>query len=204
MGVEDREWWKDAQRKRDGADAPRPTRFGRAVDRSALPAAAEQGLTPGLKWGPLAIVVFWLVIMAAVYGGIKLVMQPRQITVSMAGDMTIPRARDGHFYAPGTIGGQPVVFLVDTGASYVTVSQAFADHAGIHGGSPTRFHTANGVIEGRIVADVPVSLGPASVSGVKVAVGMNGIARDQALLGQSFLSKFQITLTGDEMVLRRP
>ncbi|MCB2007604.1 MAG: TIGR02281 family clan AA aspartic protease, partial [Rhodoferax sp.] len=67
-----------------------------------------------------------------------------------------------------------------------------------------RFHTANGVIEGRIVADVPVSLGPASVSGVKVAVGMNGIARDQALLGQSFLSKFQITLTGDEMVLRRP
>ena len=204
MGVEDRDWWKDAQRKRDGADAPRPTRFGRAVDRSAVPAAAEQGITPGLKWGPLAIVVFWLVIMAAVYGGIKLVMQPRQITVSMAGDMTIPRARDGHFYAPGTIGGQPVVFLVDTGASYVTVSQAFADHAGIQGGSPTRFHTANGVIEGRIVADVPVSLGPASVSGVKVAVGMNGIARDQALLGQSFLSKFQITLTGDEMVLSRP
>lgn len=204
MGVEDRDWWKDAQRKRDGADAPRPTRFGRAVDRAAAPTAAEQGLSPGLKWGPLFIVVFWLVIMAAVYGGIKLVMQPRQITISMAGDMTIPRARDGHFYAPGTIGGQPVVFLVDTGASYVTVSQAFADHAGIRGGSPMRFHTANGVIEGRIVSDVPVSLGPASVSGVKVAIGMNGIARDQALLGQSFLSKFQITLTGDEMVLRRP
>jgi aspartyl protease family protein len=49
-----------------------------------------------------------------------------------------------------------------------------------------------------------VSLGPAAVSGVKVAVGMNGIGRDQALLGQSFLSKFQITLTGNQMVLRRP
>ncbi len=204
MGVEDRDWWKDAQRKRDGSDAPRPGRFGRAADRAAAPRADEQGITPGLKWGPLAIVVFWLVIMAAVYGGIKMVMKPREITVSMAGDMTIPRARDGHFYAPGTIGGQPVIFLVDTGASYVTVSQAFADHAGIRGGSPTRFHTANGVIEGRIVSDVPVSLGPASVSGVKVAVGMNGIARDQALLGQSFLSKFQITLSGNEMVLRRP
>ncbi|MCZ4314611.1 retropepsin-like aspartic protease [Comamonadaceae bacterium G21597-S1] len=204
MGVEDREWWKEAQRERDGANMQRPSRFGRAVDRGPPAQHDDRGLTPGLKWGPLVIVVFWLLVMAIVYGGIKLVMKPREVTISMAGEMTIPRARDGHFYAPGTIGGQPVVFLVDTGASYVTVSQAFADHAGIHGGSPTRFHTANGVIEGRIVSDVPVSLGPAAVSGVKVAVGMNGIGRDQALLGQSFLSKFQITLSGNEMVLRRP
>lgn len=203
MGVEDRDWWKDAQRKRDGTDAPRPTRFGRAVDPAPAPPGDEGGISPGLKWGPLAIVVFWLVIMGVVYGGIKMVMKPREITVSMTGEMTIPRSRDGHFYAPGSIGGQPVVFLVDTGASYVTVSEAFASHAGISGGTPTRLHTANGVIGGRIVDGVPVSLGPAAISGVKVAVGLNGIDRDKALLGQSFLSKFQITLTRDEMVLRR-
>lgn len=50
-----------------------------------------------LRWGPLAMVVFWLVVMAAVYGAIKLVMQPRQATVAMNGEMTIARARDGHF-----------------------------------------------------------------------------------------------------------
>jgi aspartyl protease family protein len=206
MGVEDRDWWKDAQRKRDGggANAPRPARFGRAIGGAPAPRGDDSGLSPGLKWGPLAIVVFWLVIMGVVYGGIKMVMKPREITISMAGEMTIPRARDGHFYAPGAISGQPVMFLVDTGATYVTVGEEFARHAGIGSGTPTRFHTANGVIEGRIVADVPVSLGPAAVSGVKVAVGMNGIGRDQALLGQSFLSKFQITLTGNQMVLRRP
>jgi aspartyl protease family protein len=137
-----------------------------------------------------------------VYGGIQHVMKPRQVTVSMAGDMTIPRARDGHFYVAGTVAGQPVMFLVDTGASLVTVSQELADSAGLGAGTPTRFHTANGVIDGRVVADVPVSIGPASVSGVKVAVGLVGVGPQRALLGQSFLSRFQITLTKNEMVLR--
>ena len=97
-----------------------------------------------------------------------------------------------------------MVFLVDTGASYVTVSQEFARHAGISGGTPTRFHTANGVIDGTIVDNLAVSMGPAEVSGIKVAVGLIGTGRDTALLGQSFLSRFQITLTGDQMVLRKP
>lgn len=206
MGVEDRDWWREAQDdKRDGAATPRHGRLGSAG--RVAPAQQQQepqGLTRGLKWGPLGIVVFWLVIMGLVYGGIQHVMKPRQVTVSMAGDMTIPRARDGHFYVAGTVAGQPVMFLVDTGASLVTVSQEFADAAGLDGGTPVRFHTANGVIDGRVVADVPVSIGPASVSGVKVAVGLVGVGRDKALLGQSFLSRFQITLTRDDMVLRRP
>ncbi len=158
----------------------------------------------GLRWGPLVMVMFWLVVMGVVYGAIKMVMQPREITVAMNGEMTIPRSRDGHFYAPGFVGGQPVIFLVDTGASYVTVSDEFARHAGLSGGTPTRFHTANGVIDGRIVDNLTVSMGPAQVSGVKVAVGLIGAGRDTALLGQSFLSRFQITLSGNEMVLRKP
>ena len=200
MGVEDRDWWRDAQNKRTGADTPERGRLGSA----GRPARRQetQGLTRGLKWGPLGIVVFWLVIMGAVYGGIQHVMKPRQVTVSTAGDMTIPRARDGHFYVAGTVAGQPVMFLVDTGASLVTVSQELANSAGLGAGTPTRFHTANGVIDGRVVANVPVSIGPASVSGVKVAVGLVGIGPERALLGQSFLSRFQITLTKNEMVLR--
>lgn len=158
----------------------------------------------GLRWGPLAMVVFWLLVMGVVYGAIKMVMPQREITVAMNGEMTIPRARDGHFYAPGLVGGQPVVFLIDTGASYVTVSQEFARHAGISGGTATRFHTANGAIEGTIVDNLTVSMGPAEVTGIKVAVGLIGVGRDTALLGQSFLSRFQITLTRDQMVLRKP
>jgi len=199
MGVEDRDRWKDAQRARDGVGKPTGARFGKALSQAT---PQPTGLTRGLKWGPLGIVVFWLVIMGAVYAGIQHTMQPRQVTVSMAGEMTIPRARDGHFYVAGTVAGQPVTFLVDTGASHVTVSREFAYAAGLGQGAPIKFQTANGVIDGRIVAGVPVSVGPATISGAKVAVGLLGVGSDKALLGQSFLSKFRITLAKDKMILQ--
>ncbi len=189
MGVRDRDWYKDAQKARDGAQTTLDT------------ASASGGLSKGLKWGPLAIVIFWLVVMAIVYAGMRYVMQPKQITISASGDMKIPRARDGHFYAPGLVGGKPVVFLVDTGASYVTVSPSFASYAGLGAGRPIRFQTANGTVDGRIVPDVAVSVGSTTVSGVRVGVGLVGGERDNDLLGQSFLSKFRITLTRDEMIL---
>lgn len=202
MGVEDRDWWKDAQRKREGeGSSQRFSRAIRGVESDHRGTGGASSLPRGLRWGPLGIVLFWLVIMGAVYGGIQQVMKPPQVTVSMAGDITIPRARDGHFYVTGLVANQPVVFLVDTGATHVTVSTTIADSAGLGPGQATRFNTANGVIEGRIVANVPVSIGGATVSGVKVAVGLNGAGSDTALLGQSFLSKFHITLTRDTMVL---
>jgi aspartyl protease family protein len=203
MGVEDRDWWKDAQRQREATgSSPRFSKAIRGVEASREGTGGGGSLPRGLRWGPLGIVLFWLVLMGAVYGGIQQVMKPRQVTVSVAGDITIPRARDGHFYVTGLVANQPVVFLVDTGASLVTVSQAFADAAGLGPGQPTRFHTANGTIEGHIVPNVPVSIGGASISGVRVAVGLVGAGPDKALLGQSFLSKFRITLTRDAMLLQ--
>ena len=47
-----------------------------------------------------------------------------------------------------------------------------------------------------------MSVGSANVSGVRVAMGLIGFDRDKALLGQSFLSRFQITLGRNEMVLK--
>lgn len=203
MTVEDHDTGTGAQPERQGSGAQRFSRAIRGADQSASKGTPD-GLPRALRWGPLGIVVFWLAIMAAVYVGMLQVIKPRQTTVSMAGDITIPRARDGHFYVTGLVANQPVVFLVDTGASHVTVSTVIANSAGLGPGQPTRFHTANGVIDGRIVANVPVSIAGATVSGVKVAVGLNGAGSDKALLGQSFLSKFHITLTRDTMVLTAP
>ncbi len=203
MGVEDREWSQDAQRKREGIGSSQ--RFSRAIrgrEANEHGTGGADSLPRGLRWGPLGIVVFWLVILGMVYGGMQQVLKPRQMTVSVTGDITIPRARDGHFYVTGLVAHQPVVFLVDTGASLVTVSQELADAAGLGPGQPTRFQTANGTIEGHIVSDVSVAIGGATVSGIKVAVGLVGAGNDKALLGQSFLSKFRITLTRDAMLLQ--
>lgn len=156
----------------------------------------------GLRWGPLLILLFWLVVMAALYAVMRQVLKPPPLTVSVTGELVIPRARDGHFYVRGQVQGQPVTFLVDTGASLVVVSQEFARTAGMAPGEAATFRTASGELQGRIVNGVTVSVGPASVTGTRVGVGLVGPDPSMALLGQSFLSRFDIVLSGDNMVLR--
>lgn len=159
-------------------------------------------VTRHLRWGPLAIVLFWLAVMAGLYAWMNQVLKPAPLVVSATGELRIPRARDGHFYAAGQVNGKAVTFLVDTGASMVVVSEEFARSAGLAAGQPTTFRTANGELRGRIVADVPVAVGPASVSGTRVGVGLVGQEPGIALLGQSFLSRFEVVLSGEGMVLR--
>lgn len=162
----------------------------------------SQDLPSGLKWGPFGIVLVWLVVMGVLYLLMTQYLKPKPVAVLPGGVLVIPMARDGHFYATGTVGGKPAQFLVDTGASMVTVSAEFAQQAGLQGGTPTVFRTANGDLQGRVLNGVPVSIGTAQVSGVRVAVGLVGGEADEALLGQSFLNQFEITLADKQMTLR--
>jgi aspartyl protease family protein len=156
----------------------------------------------GLAWGPLAIVLFWLAVMGILYAVMSQVLKPPPLLISATGELSINRARDGHFYAQGQIEGTPVTFLVDTGASLVVVSEAFAREAGLPTGEPTTFRTANGELQGRTVPGLTVSVGPARISGLRVGVGLVGPDASVALLGQSFLSRFELVLSGDTMTLR--
>ena len=193
MGLEDRDWWREAQKERARKEN---------IRRVPVATRPSNGLTRGLKWGPFGILVFWLVIMGLLYVAMNHYLKPKAVVVSASGDLVIPRARDGHFYAAGLINGRPVNFLVDTGATLVTVSDKFARDAGLAAGNPTVFKTANGDLQGRVVSDVPISLGPIDVSGVKIGVGLVGHEAGAALLGQSFLSRFDVALNGEKMILR--
>ena len=195
MGLEDRDWWREAQKERARKESKStdwmPARNGKTA---ALPTS--------LKWGPAAIVIFWIAVMGLLYAVMNRYLKPTPISVSATGDLVIPRARDGHFYAAGLVNGKPVNFMVDTGASLVTVSEKFAHAAEISKGIPTVFKTANGDLPGRIVTGIPVTLGPLSVSGVRVGVGLVGDNASDALLGQSFLSRFEVVLSKEQMILR--
>lgn len=196
MSVQDQDGWKDAQQEpAHSAGAPAPSQ--------PVSETSAGRLSSGLKWGPLGILVFWLLIMGALYAVMSHYLKPKPFTVSASGDLVIPRARDGHFYASGLVNGRPVNFLVDTGASLVVVSEEFARSAGVGSGAPTVFNTANGDLPGRIVSDIPITVGPVSVSGVRLGVGLVGHDADDALLGQSFLSKFEVFLLKEQMILRK-
>ncbi len=191
-----------AQQARAIPDFPAPaalTGMASTDEHGRGPGGAQRA---GLGWGPLAILAFWLLVMAVLYAIMNQVLKPAPVIVSASGELVIPRSRDGHFYVAGMVAGRPVTFLVDTGASMVVVSEKFADAAGLARGQPATFRTASGELPGRIVPGVTVSVGPASVSGVRVGVGLVGADRDMALLGQSFLSRFELVLSGDRMILR--
>jgi len=116
--------------------------------------------------------------------------------------VTVPVDDDGHFRVRGTVNGQPAVFIVDTGATFVGISDELARRANLQGGAPVQFHTANGVQSSRVLDGVNVMAGSLAVPrGVKVAVGTIGLGND-VLLGQSFLSHFDITMSGKQMVIR--
>ena len=155
------------------------------------------------RLAPLGIVTFWLLLMAGVYLGFGHFMKPKPQVITSTGDLVIERSRDGHFYADGVINGAKVRFLMDTGASLVVVSEPFAKSIGLNAGEPTTFHTANGTLSGYIAPKAAISVGPLSISDIRVGVGLRGLADGTALLGQNFLSKFDVTIGKDQMTIKK-
>jgi aspartyl protease family protein len=199
MGMQDRDGDQAAQRERDKQrqmDATRAKFSG--FSRHQLGAKTVSPTKTGL----IPMMIFWCVVMGLLYLLMTHYLKPTPAQVLANGDLVIKRSQDGHFYTTGTINGQEAHFLVDTGASLVSVSEAFARKARIGGGRPITFKTANGDRAGLLVEGVAVTIGPVSVDHVKVGVGLSGGDENAVLLGQSFLSKFDITMNKTQMVLR--
>ena len=155
-----------------------------------------------MRWGALGILAFWLAVMAGLYVAMDYVRQPRAAVQAADGALVIPRGSDGHFRVAGSVNGQPVRFMVDTGASLIAVTDALAQQAGLEGGQVTQFRTANGVRPGRVVAAPSVAVGGFVVSGLRVGTGYTGETVGDALLGQNFLQHFEVQIQRDRMVLR--
>lgn len=96
----------------------------------------------------------------------------------------------GHFVVAAEVDGQPVRFLVDTGASDVTLSGADARRLGFDPEKLSytrRYQTANGVVHGAPVRLGRVTIGPIVVEDVPAAV--TGAPMSHSLLGMSFLRR---------------
>lgn len=109
----------------------------------------------------------------------------------------------GHFINSGTINGQPMQYMVDTGASTVAIGRSDADRMGIkyQNGQPVRMSTANGVAQAWRVKLDNIRIGDVEVFGVEAVVTPQ--AMPFVLLGNSFLGEFQMTRTNDQMVLEK-
>lgn len=97
---------------------------------------------------------------------------------------------DGHFHVNASLRGVTVRFLVDTGASVVTLTAEDARRIGLEPDKLSyseRFGTANGTGFGAPVVLPEIQLGPIRMANVRAAV--NRTPMTESLLGQSFLDR---------------
>jgi aspartyl protease family protein len=121
-------------------------------------------------------------------------------------DATVTLMADtkGHFNPSGMINGRAVTFVVDTGASLVSMSLSDARRLGLNleRGMPGMFSTANGVVQGTIVKLDTVSVGGITLRNIE-AVVMPQHAMSRILLGNSFLNRTNMQRNGDTLILKQ-
>ncbi|WP_249975904.1 retropepsin-like aspartic protease family protein [Vreelandella olivaria] len=162
------------------------------------------------RGGIVLMLLFWVLLLGVgtwlVDGGFDNIMTPNAHVMHAtpdSGPVTLQRNRSGHFEAPGQINGEPVTFLLDTGATYVAVPENMASRLGLEPGRSAWFNTANGRVEGNLTQLEEVMLGGIRVSNVQGSISP-GMERDIVLLGMSFLNLLAIEIRGGEMVISLP
>ena len=109
----------------------------------------------------------------------------------------------GHFLTPGQINGKAVQFMVDTGATSVAMGAQDAERTGINFrvGQPVMMSTANGSVQGYRIKLDSVRVGDVEVFGVDAVVTPQPMP--YMLLGNSFLTRFQMLRENDQMTLTK-
>lgn len=109
----------------------------------------------------------------------------------------------GHFVTQGSVNGRGTQFVVDTGATMVSMGAAEARRLGINfeTGQRMQAHTANGVTTGYRISLSTLRIQDVEVHNVEAAVMPMGMP--YILLGNSFLSRFQMKQENGTMTLKR-
>ncbi len=107
----------------------------------------------------------------------------------------------GHFMTGGSINGRAVEFVVDTGATTISMGEADADRIGLKYKNNPRYivGTANGSVAVYKASLDVVRVGDVQVYNVEAAVLPQQMPF--ILLGNSFLTRFQMKRENDRMTL---
>jgi clan AA aspartic protease (TIGR02281 family) len=123
--------------------------------------------------------------------------EPRKVR-----EVILRRTRQGHFVAPGKINGTSVTFLVDTGASHVSVPQSVAERIGLSRGEKVRVGTADGMSSAYLTKLDEVAIEGIEARDIQGSINPN-VDYEVVLLGMSFLQHVDFTQRNGQMILRQ-
>ncbi|HEX7850607.1 MAG TPA: TIGR02281 family clan AA aspartic protease [Sphingomonas sp.] len=160
-----------------------------------------------MKYALLVVTVIGIVIGLALPGAKRAPVAATPAAAAAPADQPQPtvldRADNGHFFTVADVNGEPIRFVVDTGATEVALTQDDARRAGIEF-DPGRFDVvgkgASGDARGQEVQLDDVVLDGKRVSGIH-AVVLDGLTI--SLLGQNYLRHLDsVSISGDKMTLK--
>ncbi len=115
--------------------------------------------------------------------------------------VVLRRNVQGHYVATGLINEQSVVFLIDTGATHVALSDSLAKKLRLDKGVPSRSSTAGGIVPSWLTRLDSVQLGSIRRSHVSASI-VPDMPGEGVLLGMSFLRDLELVQRGDTLIIR--
>lgn len=129
----------------------------------------------------------------------------RRINTNVSADnipeVRLERNRYGHYVATGAINGQPVEFMLDTGATDVSIPAPVADKLGLTRGRTVYYQTANGTITAYQTTLDEIQLGPLRLGPIRASINPN-VSDNAILLGMSFLKELDFSQQGNTLTLK--
>jgi aspartyl protease family protein len=117
-------------------------------------------------------------------------------------EVVLKRNKFGHYNLTGQLNGQEVEFLLDTGATDISVPASLAQRLGLKRLYEMEFYTANGVARGYGTEVREVRIGDIALHDLPASINPN-VHDDIVLLGMSFLKKIEFTQRDDTLILRQ-
>jgi aspartyl protease family protein len=117
-------------------------------------------------------------------------------------EVVLQRNRKGHYVTSGFINDKPVTFMLDTGATDISIPAGLAEDLGLQRGATIYFQTANGPAAGYSTVLDSVAIGHIRLHDVRASINPN--VRDlDILLGMTFLKHMEFTQRGNTLTLRQ-
>lgn len=109
-------------------------------------------------------------------------------TLGTSGSIKIERGRDGRLFVLATVNGEPLRFLLDTGANHTVLSGRDADTLGITSMGETRLNTVGGSVIGGHGSAQSIALGSKRFVDARVLIVRN---LEHSLLGMDVLGELE-------------
>lgn len=124
------------------------------------------------------------------------------VTDDAVHELVLQRNHYGHYVANGLINNQDVTFMLDTGATDVSIPAKVAQKIGLKPGVKMYYQTANGKVAVFATKIDRISIGNIELKNIRATINPN-VEDMEILLGMSFLKQLEFTQRGNTLTIRQ-